>query len=195
MAAYGIVLLAAGSSSRMGSPKQLLNYGGKPLLRHAVEVALASVCKPVFVVLGSQSEQIGGALDGLPVELLRNEQWEGGMGTSIHAGVQAAEAQNLDGVILALGDQPLITAAILNRLVATHQATGQPIVTAQYSGTVGVPVFFSREFFPHLLALEPSQGCKGIILSHGGRTVRVEVPEAATDIDTPNDCAAVGIQA
>jgi molybdenum cofactor cytidylyltransferase len=183
----GLVLLAAGNSTRMGSAKQLLSYEGKPLVRHAAEEALASVCQPVFVVLGSRVAEIRPVLDGLAVEILENSRWAEGMGTSIHAGVEAAAARNLNGVILALADQPLVTHRILDRLVETHQSSGQPIVASQYAGTVGVPVFFSREFFANLLALEPGQGCKGLILSHAGQAIRLDCPEAEADIDTPQD--------
>jgi molybdenum cofactor cytidylyltransferase len=191
MPQFGVVVLAAGSSSRMGSPKQLLNYGGKPLLRHAADVALASMCgsvpRNVIVVLGSRAQELRPALEGLPVTILENPRWEEGMGTSIHSGVERAQADGLDGVILALADQPLVTSEILDRLARTHMETGQPIVAAQYAGTVGVPVFFSREFFPNLLALKPAQGCKGVILSHAGSAIHLDCPEAEMDVDTPQD--------
>ena len=188
MKRFGIVVLAAGSSSRMGSPKQLLDYGGKPLLRHAADVALRSMCYgDVMVVLGSHAHELLPALAGLPVMILENRRWEEGMGTSIQTGVAHAEATRLDGVILALGDQPLITPESMDRLIHTHIETGHPIVAAQYAGTVGVPVFFSREFFPDLLALKPQQGCKGVILSHPEHAFHLACPEAEIDIDTPQD--------
>jgi molybdenum cofactor cytidylyltransferase len=187
MPEFGVVILAAGSSSRMGSPKQLLDYGGKPLLRHAVDVALASMCRNVMVVLGARANELRPALEGLPVNILENPRWEEGMGTSIRTGVEKAQADGLDGVILALADQPLVTPEILDRLVRTHIETGQPIIAAQYAGTVGVPVFFSREFFPNLLALKPGQGCKGVILAHAGNAIHLDCPEAEMDIDTPQD--------
>ena len=171
----------------MGAPKQLLDYGGKPLLRHAAQVALASVCSPVIAVIGCRPSEVRPALEGLPVLIVENERWAEGMGTSIHAGVAAAEREALDGLILALADQPLVTFEILDRLVLTHLETGQPIVASQYAGTVGVPVFFSREFFPRLLSLQPDQGCKGVILTHAGSAIRLDCPEAGMDIDTPTD--------
>jgi molybdenum cofactor cytidylyltransferase len=186
---FGVVVLAAGNSSRMGSAKQLLDYGGKPLLRHAVEVALASTCRRVIVVLGSQCDELRRALDGLPVAIEENGRWAEGMGTSIQAGVEAARRENLAGVILSLADQPLVTARNLNALVNAHLESGQPIVASRYSGTVGVPAFFSREFFPQLLSLAPSAGCKGVILSHAGSALHLDCLEAESDIDTPEDYA------
>ncbi len=182
-----VVLLAAGSSTRMGSPKQLLVVNGKPLLRHSVEIALASHASGVIVVLGSQADAIRPALAGLAVETVENPRWSEGMGTSIQTGVEAAQRGDADGLILALADQPRITPEILNRLIATHHATRQPIVASHYADTVGVPVFFAREFFPHLLALKPEQGCKGVILSNAAKTIRLACPEAEADIDTPAD--------
>ena len=109
------------------------------------------------------------------------------MGTSIQAGIRAAEALELDGAILALADQPLVTSAILCHLAAEHQRTGQPIVASQYAGTVGVPVYFAKSHFPQLLALAPDQGCKGVILKHSDFALRIDCPEAEADIDTPVD--------
>jgi len=183
----GLILLAAGSSTRMGEPKQLMDYHGKPLLRHAVETALASVCRPVIVVLGANAAAIGQAVPDLAVETVENLRWSDGMGTSIQAGVRAAAERELDGVILALADQPLMTAEIYNRLVAQQEMTGKPIVTSEYAGTVGVPVLFTKEYFPQLLKLRPQQGCKGVILAHEAAVLRISCPEAEADIDTPVD--------
>jgi len=141
----------------------------------------------VIVVLGCRAEQCRLALHGLPLAIAENPDWELGMGSSIRTGIEAAEQEDLDGVILALADQPLVTAQTLDRLGGAHLETGKPIVTSEYAGTVGVPVFFARKYFPHLLALAPAQGCKGVILAHAGSAVRLECPEAAVDIDTPQD--------
>lgn len=187
LAKTAIVILAAGASTRMGSAKQLLEYRGKPLVRHAAEMALASKAGAVFVVLGARAPEVGQALEGLPVRTVGNPHWEQGMGASIRAGIGAAQAEGLEGVVLTLADLPLVTPQILDKLVLEHVATGRPIVASQYCGTVGVPAYFAREFFPHLLALRPDQGCKGVILSHAGRTLQIDCPEAAVDIDTPRD--------
>lgn len=182
-----LVLLAAGSSSRMGTPKQLLPYQGKPLLRHAAECALAAGCNPVIAVLGSSAETIRAALDGLPVEICINSRWAEGMGTSIQSGLMALDKAQVAGAILALADQPYVTADVLQRLIQKQRETGKSIVAARYSGTTGVPVYFTREAFPLLHALAPDQGCKGVILSHLEQAHLVDCPEAAVDIDTPDD--------
>jgi len=179
------VILAAGGSSRMGEPKQLLRVNGEPLIRRAVQTALDSICKSVIVVLGAEASRVRDALAGLAVQTVENKAWADGMGTSIHAGVEAVG--DADGLVLMLADQPLVSSETINRLVLTHQAANRPIVASQYAGTVGVPVYFAREYFPHLLALRPEQGCKGLILAHPDQTIRLACPEAEADIDTPQD--------
>jgi molybdenum cofactor cytidylyltransferase len=194
-AKFAVILLAAGNSTRMGAPKQLLDFGGKPLLRHAVETAQASGCDRVVVVLGANEDEIRPSLVGLDVEVAVNERWAEGMGTSIQAGLRALENGDASGAILALSDQPFVTSDFIRGLVDRHCQSGQPIVAAQYSGTAGVPVFFAREAFPLLMALKPAQGCKGVILGHPEDALLVDCPEAAMDIDTPEDYAlAIGHQ-
>lgn len=187
MARIGIVLLAAGNSTRMGQPKQLLDFGGKPLIRHCAEAALASRCRPVIVVCGEREAEIRTALAGLPVECVANPEWAGGMGTSIHAGLTALAEHAVDGVVLTLGDLPLLTAGIFDGLIAAQEASGKPIVAAAYSGTVGVPVLFLKPHFGALLALAPNQGCKGVILGNASVALHIPCPEAEVDVDTPEE--------
>ena len=182
-----LVLLAAGCSERMGSPKQLLPFRGVPLLRHAAETAIAAGCDPVVVVLGSKADQLSNVLDGLKVTIAINERWTEGMGTSIHTGLRAVESGSATGVILALADQPFVAPEQLRGLVERHRESGKPIVAARYAGTVGVPAYFARSFFPRLAELAPGQGCKVVILQHLEDHLLVDCPEAAIDVDTPQD--------
>jgi molybdenum cofactor cytidylyltransferase len=191
MAGIGLVLLAAGGSSRMGSPKQLLPYNGQPLVRHAARIALSSRCSPVIIVVGSAASQVRGALAELPIEIIENQRWTEGMGTSIIAGVTAARERGLAGVILALADQPLVTSAVYDRLIDAQAESGQPVVASEYAETAGVPALFMASFFDHLLALKPTEGCKGLILAHPADALRIPCPEAETDIDTREDYAAI----
>jgi molybdenum cofactor cytidylyltransferase len=183
-----IVLLAAGNASRMGTPKQFLDIGGKPMVRHAAETALASQCRPVVVVAGAHAAEIRAALVGLSVSVAENANWAAGMGSSIQSGLALLPAETA-AVIVSLADQPLLTAEIYESLIAEHRRTGAPIVAAAYAGTVGVPVLFARAYFPHLLALPPDQGCKGVILKNREHAVSMPCPEAETDIDTAADYA------
>ena len=182
-----IILLAAGNSSRMGGPKQLLPFRGKPLLRHAAEVALSSDCEPVVVVLGFREQDTRTVLSGLAVEITINGRWAEGMGTSIQAGLHAISSRNICGVILTVGDQPFVTSGFLRRLLVRHQETGKNIVASRYSGTAGVPVFFSLKALSLLHSLQPNQGCKGLIFGKLNDTEFEDCPEAAIDIDTPED--------
>jgi molybdenum cofactor cytidylyltransferase len=183
----GIILLAAGAGSRMGSPKQLLPFHGQPLIRHATNAAIDSGCSPIAVVLGSAADKIRPALLGLDLILTENPLWADGMGTSIQAGLRALEPHSLDAVILTLTDQPLLSADIYRRLRTEFERTHRSIVTSEYSGTVGVPVLFGRQHFGELMALEPDRGCKGVILHHKNIALRIPCPEAEFDLDTPQD--------
>jgi molybdenum cofactor cytidylyltransferase len=190
VSAIGVVLLAAGGSGRMGTPKQLLPFGGKPLVRHCAEVALAA-CQPVIAVVGASAAEVEAALAGLPVQVVHNALWEHGVGTSIHAGVSRAAELGLEGVVLLPADQPLVTTEHLRALREKQGTSGKPIVASRYAGTVGVPVLFSLEYFPPLLRLEPAQGCKGIIMSNEQNTLLVDCQAAEFDIDTPDDYASL----
>lgn len=185
----GIILLAAGSSTRMGSAKQLMNFNGKPLLRHAGEVVCRSNCAPVIVVLGAREHDLRPALQGLPLEIVVNDSWSEGIGTSIRTGLRALENRPVCGVILALADQPFITAEFLHGLAQQHTRTRKLIVASRYSGTVGVPAFLSRQLFPRLQALKPHEGCKNLLLGCSHEAVLIDCPEAAIDIDSPEDYA------
>jgi molybdenum cofactor cytidylyltransferase len=178
----------------MGAAKQLLDFAGKPMLRVAAETALGSECDPVIVVLGAHEAEVRPALLSLNVEIVVNDRWAEGMGTSIHAGLFALakwelEHREIAGTILALSDQPFVTSIFLRGLAEKHSQSGRPIVAAQYAGTAGVPAFFARETFPLLMALKPEHGCKAVILDHIADSLLVDCPEAARDIDTPEDYA------
>ena len=180
----GVILLAAGGSTRLGSPKQLLVYRGKTLLRHAAEAALATGGRPVAAVLGFGAERLRAELAGLDVRPVDNPDWHRGMGTSVRRGVAALDA-DADGALLMLCDQPLVTAEKLAMLVAAfRQNAGAGIVAAAYHGTVGVPVLFSRAYFDELRALPDDAGAKPILRRHRDAVLPVPLPEAAVDIDT-----------
>jgi molybdenum cofactor cytidylyltransferase len=187
MLSVGIILLAAGASTRMGRAKQLLDFKGKPLLRHAAEAACSSCCAPVIVVLGAHEQVIRPVLQDLPLEMTINESWSQGMGTSIKNGLYALGNRAVCGVIVALADQPFVTAATLRRLAELQSQTENPSIASRYSGTVGPPAFFSRQLFPELFALAPHEGCKSILLNRPKEVLLIDCPEAQLDIDSPAD--------
>jgi molybdenum cofactor cytidylyltransferase len=189
MGDVGFILLAAGASTRLGAPKQLLLYGGRTLIRRAAESALQSLCTPIVVVLGSDAKRIAIELAGMPVTVVENEDWNLGMGGSLRAGLAEAErlTPDLDAVVIAVCDQPLLTSATLDLLVTTFRSTGSPVVASHYAGVDGVPALFARSLFPDLHALDPAEGARGIIRRHGRDVVSVEFPGGELDIDTVVD--------
>ena len=184
-----VILLAAGGSTRLGSPKQLLVYRGKSLLRRAAESALAvAESGPVAVVLGARAEALRAEVAGLDVRTMENPEWERGMGGSVRRGMErlGEAVEKVDGVLLTLCDQPLVGAEALGRLVAVFASAGREdaIVSAAYEGTVGVPVLFGRAYFETLRTLPEDAGAKGLLRRYAERVVAVPLPEGAVDIDT-----------
>ena len=172
----------------MGTAKQLLPFGDQTLLQRAVASAMAVACGPVIVVLGARAEALRDTLRDGDVSIVINDAWATGIGSSIVAGVQVAAADpRVGGVLLCLADTPFVDATHLRALLAVRHAQPVPMVAARYGGAIGVPAYFSREMFPHLLALPAAQGCKGLLTSGLGPVGVVDCPEALCDLDTPAD--------
>lgn len=174
------------------TPKQLLVYRGQTLVRHAAETALASVCRPVVVVLGANAVAVGAELE-LPVIVTLNREWEAGMASSLHAGLEAVLAGDagVNAVVVLLCDQPFVTAELIDTLIERRRETGKTIVAAEYSDARGVPALFGRELFAELRALTGHEGARQIIRKHPHDTVAVPFAGAAFDIDTRDDYAAL----
>lgn len=181
------MVLAAGASSRMGTPKQLLPFQGRSLLRYVAEVAIASYCDPVVVVLGSRAERMMLEVDELTLHTVENPQWADGMGTSIAAGITALTAinQDLNAVIIVLCDQPFVSTSLLNQLVASYRATQHPIIASAYAKTIGVPALFDRSLFTELRRMNANVGAKYLIKQHAEKVFQVSFPKGAIDLDTP----------
>jgi molybdenum cofactor cytidylyltransferase len=182
------VVLAAGRSTRMGASNKLLaEIAGKPLVRIAVEQALASRARPVIVVTGHQREETEAALAGLDVTLVHNPAFAEGLSASLKAGVAAAPA-TADGVAVCLGDMPQVDAALIDRLIAAFDpGAGALAVVPTEAGKRGNPVVLARRFFPDLMALTGDIGARALIASHPEAVVEVPVNDAAAffDVDTP----------
>jgi molybdenum cofactor cytidylyltransferase len=190
---FGVVILAAGASTRMGRPKQLLEIDGKPLLVRAVEQALASPAWPVVVVLGAQAETIRPSLARLPVLVAENAAWAEGMAASLRTGITTLQqfSRSLDAAVIALTDQPAFSAHTIDQLVAAQQATGRSIVAAHYGGRNGAPALFLREHFPALASLTGEEGARALLNADASRIATIDLPELAVDLDTPADVAAL----
>jgi len=190
---FGAMILAAGASTRMGAPKQLLELDGRPLVVRAVEAALASPAWPVVVVLGAQAEKIRPTLARLPMLIAENPAWAEGMAASIRAGMTTLRqfSQKLDAALVALCDQPAFSAEVIAQLVAAQRATGRSIVAARYGGRQGAPALFLREHFPALAALTGEEGARSLLNGDPTRVATVDLPALALDLDTPADYASL----
>ncbi|WP_242581781.1 nucleotidyltransferase family protein [Hymenobacter telluris] len=189
-----IILLAAGSSSRLGQPKQLLQYQGQTLLRRAAETAVtAAAGTPVVVVTGALHEELLPELAGLLVQTVRCHTWQLGMGASLKTGLAALENKGpaLHSVLVMLCDQPFVTPTLLQQLLTAHNTTGQPIVAAQYGEVRGVPVLFGAEALPLLHQLPDAAGANQLLKQHPQLVATVPFPEGAIDVDTPEQYAAL----
>ena len=186
-----LLLLAAGASTRMGQPKQLLPYRGRTLLRHAAETAVASDCAPLVLVTGALHDALVAEVAGLPVQVVHNPAWATGMAASIRAGLAAVAAARPAAVLVMLADQPLLTPALLRQLVAQQRRTGAPVVAAAYGDALGVPAVFGRAALPALARLEGAQGAAGLIAGFGAAAGRVAFPAGLLDVDTPAQYAAL----
>jgi molybdenum cofactor cytidylyltransferase len=188
---FGVAILAAGASTRMGRLKQLLPLEGTPLLVRAVEVALASPAWPVVVVLGAEAEKLRATLARYPVIVTENPAWSEGMASSIRAGITTLQqfSRGLDAALIALCDQPAFSPATIATLVASQRATGNSIVAARYSGRNGAPALFLREHFPTLAALTGEEGAREMLNGPTARVASVDLPDLAFDLDTPGDVA------
>lgn len=186
---HAIVILAAGESSRMGQPKQLLQINGKTLLQRAIEKAITADLGPVIVVLGAFSEQIRTALRALEVKVVLNPDWQQGMGTSIRKGIQTVQEEYAycQGAVIMLSDQPYVNAALLNTLLQTHLNSQKPIIASIYHDTQGVPAYFHHSYFSLLSQLEGSMGARKLIHQHAAQVAGVEFPQGEIDVDTPED--------
>lgn len=183
------IVLAAGASLRMGRPKQLLDWGGRPLVRAVAETALAAQLAPVLVVVGAAHAQVRAALQGLPLRVVVNPDYPRGQSTSLRAGVAALGAEPVDGALVLLGDQPLVTVDLIERIVAEWRASGAPIAAPTYAGQRGNPVLFARAVFPELLAIQGDQGARRMLAGNPARVhlVPFDDPRPLADIDTPQD--------
>jgi molybdenum cofactor cytidylyltransferase len=190
------VVLAAGRSTRMaGSNKLLAEIARRPLVRIAVEEALASHAKPVIVVTGHQCAAVEQVLAGLPVQLVHNPDFAQGLGTSLKAGIATVPAE-ADGAIVCLGDMPQVDASLIDRLIAAFDPDrGALVVMPTFEGKRGNPVLWSRRFFPDLMAIDGDVGARHLIGRYGEAVVEVPVEgkAALVDVDTPE--ALLGVKA
>jgi molybdenum cofactor cytidylyltransferase len=187
------IVLAAGRSSRLGRPKQLLPLQGEPLLRFTLQRILTTSLDAVYVVVGHHADEIADAISDLPVKIVHNPDAAQGQSTSVLAGLRAAATANPEAVMFLLGDQPLVDPDVVNRLIARWQETRMGVVAPRYaSGPGRNPIIFDRTVFPELMTLTGDVGAREIVRAHQARgdisLVDVDAP-APRDVDTEADYA------
>ena len=182
------VILAAGSSSRLGRPKQLLPLGDRPVLAHTVANAAASSLDDLIVVLGHEVATIQSRVDFGPARIVLNDAYREGQSTSLRAGLAALPPETAAALFI-LGDQPLIGPTILDALIAAYRHTGAPIVMPTYDGQRGNPVLIARALFPELADITGDQGARGVIRAHAAEVHDVPIagPPPTDDLDTQED--------
>lgn len=183
-----LIILAAGSSSRLGFPKQTLLYKGKTLIEIAVEAGTKSKCNPVIAVLGASADKIKPYLRNDLVKVIENPDWEEGMASSIRLAIQAINGdKGITNAIFMLSDQPFVNRSVIDSLVHKRQETGSRIVACAYNDTVGAPALFARSLFPQLLSLKGQEGAKKIIGSYPDAVTTIPFEKGRIDIDTITD--------
>lgn len=184
----GIIILAAGESSRLGYPKQIAKYKDKTLLQFAIDAANGCEAHKRILVLGANRDEIKKTFPGSSIPNIPNPHFEKGMSSSLKIGLEyMLKFDPPDQVIIMLCDQPFVDAKILNKLIATQAKEGKGIVACGYSKTVGVPILFGKAYFKELMGLKGDEGAKKIALAHEEDLVSIPFPKGKIDIDTEED--------
>jgi molybdenum cofactor cytidylyltransferase len=180
------LVLAAGGSTRIGQPKQLLDWNGQPFVRVVAENALSSGLDPVYVVVGAHAQQVEDALKGLDVEIIRNSQWEEGQSASVKAGIKGLAAET-QAVVMMLVDQPHIPPPLIEALVEAHASMVSPIVATMVEHRRGNPVLFDRITFDDLLDIEGDVGGRKIFSRYRIHYVPWLDARIGLDVDSMED--------
>lgn len=180
------IILAAGASTRMGSPKQLLEWHNQTLLTHSIQHAQSILNERIIVVLGAQHASIQQTIHTNDITLVINPDWQEGMASSIREGIQALP-DSASAVLIMLCDQPLIEAEHLQHLLTSWLSSPTKIIASQYHHAVGVPALFPVEFFALLQSLQGDKGAKALLHYFEDRLIKIPMPEAELDIDSPED--------
>jgi molybdenum cofactor cytidylyltransferase len=184
----GIILLAAGASSRLGMPKQSLLYKQATLLEHSIRAALESMAGQVILVLGAGAAAIQPGIEDKRLSVVINEQWQEGIASSIRCGLQylCTKEPAVESALFMVCDQPYINAALLNKLVTLQRQKGHAIVASEYAAATGIPAIFDKKLFPALLQLKGDAGAKKLIRQQDDMAT-VSFPLGNIDIDTAAD--------
>ena len=186
----GIVILAAGESSRLGNIKQLLPFNGITLLQHVIAEAERAGAQLIVVIIGANATRVSASIDDIRnIDILVNENWQEGIASGIVAGVEKMVnlSNAIKKIIIAVCDQPFVTSALFEQLDQLQSKSGKPIVACTYADTTGTPALFTEKYFGQLLALKGDEGAKKIIRNNREDVATVDFPKGDIDIDTPID--------
>lgn len=185
----GIIILAAGESKRLGSPKQLLSFEGTTLLALAAKTAAESGLYPVVVVLGANAEKIKVGLNIQRLNLVINHVWQEGMASSIRKGLTSMMElfPQVDGVVVLVCDQPHLDQTVIQALIEAQRDAGLPVAAASYGGKLGTPALFHKKLFTDLMSLSGDTGARKMLERNRENVVEVEFEMGIVDIDTQED--------
>ena len=188
------IIVAAGSSSRLGRPKQLVLVDGEPLLERAIRCAVGAGAEPVFVVLGAHRQTIQDVIDLGSARVLVNDDWEEGLASSIRTGVKAVDAGTVAaGVLLMTCDQPRVTAEHLLKMIDGFNAqAGTAVIASIYAGARGTPAIFPRAMYGDLLELQGDKGARGLLAKASLPVLEIQLEGGEIDVDRPEDLAQFG---
>lgn len=185
-----IIILAAGASSRMGMPKQLLMIEGKTLIKRVSDLAMNTSCHPIVVVLGANKNELRSELDKMPITIIDNPKWEDGVSSSIKMGLVGAymTQKDIDAVIFLTVDMPFVSVSLINKmLIEANQNPDSQVVACNYEKQSGIPVLFKRSLFNDLLELKGDEGAKKIVKQNKDKSTFIDFPEGKFDLDTMDE--------
>jgi molybdenum cofactor cytidylyltransferase len=182
MRRIGGIILAAGGSTRLGEPKQLLEFNGETLVHAAVRAALAGGCDVVCVVTGHAPEAVEESVADLSPQLVHNADWQRGIGSSLRLGLSCI--QPVSATVVLACDQPAVTADIVRALIDLHDRTRREVIASLYSGTLGIPVLFGQSCFAELQGLPDDRGAKAVIRADPTRVAVFDFHEGSFDLDS-----------
>lgn len=184
----GIIILAAGNSSRLGHAKQLLDFKGVKLLQIAIDIAEESLSCVNLVVLGAYKDEIKRNINFQSCKIIINENWSAGLSSSMKVGLSAMiENHAVDQIIIMLSDQPFVNKELVDLMIKTQLESGKGIVACRYGDTLGVPVLYTRKYFQELLQLKEKEGAKKVIFNHLEDCEIIDFEHGKIDIDTQED--------
>ncbi|MBB3838048.1 molybdenum cofactor cytidylyltransferase [Runella defluvii] len=185
----GIIILAAGESKRMGSPKQLLQIEGKSLIHRTAEIALATDCYPVVMVIGANKPQIAPEIVDLPLTIIDNPMWHEGMSSSVKMGLAGVYMtyKEIEAVIILVCDQPYLSVSLLERMIEIYTTKKPRLIACKYGEQLGVPALFDRTLFEELLNLKGDKGAKPVLMNHLDEAHILQFEAGSIDLDTPDE--------